>query len=148
MPDAALEPERCIEHRFGADALNPPGAKLDAPGRIVPGPDGNGLGVDDGYIDTGESIRVVFDTPVFLLEYEVVRREDGPDVNALPGEHEYRVEVADGLQQRGWSGAYQDRNRLELRRVVTLEILPVDGDRLAFGMLVFCPTSNWTNLSI
>lgn len=139
-PDAMLT--ACIyEHRyFVGNTFDPPYAVAGPVGRLVYNEYG-AIGVDDGFIDSGETITLTWDRSVVLLEYRVTWREDGPDADRFPGAHNYVVSDETGVIAEGRSGILDDLTEIG-RRAVSLSVSSVDGDRSAFQYVQYCVPSD------
>lgn len=134
-PDAT--PPCLIEHRWAAVSDDdPPYASVSPAGRLTRNVFGGGLGIDDGYIDTGEVLRIDFAAPARVVEYRSAWAEDGPDDFAQPGEHDYVIETGGEVLTRRSLGV-DNLITVDAADVTAMEIRPVNGDRLALGYLQF-----------
>ncbi len=141
-PDAT--PPCLIEHRwFAVSDDDPPYASVSPAGRLTRNAFGGGIGIDDGYIDTGEVLRIEFASPARVVEYRSAFAEDGPDDYAFPGEHDYVLETSEEAPITRRSFGLDNLIAVDVADVTSLEIRPINGDRLALGYLLFdrCNTS-------
>ncbi len=137
--DATPPPIECIlEHRFSLDGpIDPPGAVAGPIGRVVHNQYG-GVGVDDGFVDTGEVFTVTWAEPTFLVSYSVNWMEDGPDPDQVWGEHAYEVETADGLVVTRTAHPYESSHGVLVPNTHELRLIPVQGDRMAVARIRWC----------
>jgi hypothetical protein len=134
--DAAFE---CIqEHRFSLGGqIDPPGAVAGPSGRVVHNQYG-GVGIDDGFVDTGETFTVTWAEPTFLVSYGVSWMEDGPDPDNIWGEHRWEVTAADGTIVTGQGEIYETGQTALVPTARELRVIPVDGDRMAIARIRWC----------
>jgi hypothetical protein len=135
--DAGMMP--CIqEHRFSLGSpLDPPGAVAGPVGRVVYNQYG-GVGVDDGFVDTGETFTVTWTAPTFLVGYGVTWMEDGPDPGDIPGEHTWEAATASGELIVGQGAFYETGNAALVPDTRELRLIPSDGDRMAVARVRWC----------